>query len=64
MGIMDAGRRAKKFCGGDGFLALRHIWRHIIYVSNNRTGGGGATIAAAAAAYDDDDGNDEAIHLG
>ena len=60
MGIMDAGRRAKKFCGGGGFLALRHIWRHIIYVSNNRTSG--ATIAAAA--YDDDDGNDEAIHLG
>ena len=63
MGIMDAGRRAKKFCGGGGFLALRHIWRHIIYVSNNRTDGG-ATIAAAAAAYDDDGGNDEAIHLG
>ena len=63
MGIMDAGR-AKKFCGcGGSFLALRHIWRHIIYVSNNRTGGGGTTIAAAAA-YDDDGGNDEAIHLG
>ena len=62
MGIMDAGRRAKKFCGGDGFLALRHIWRHIIYVSNNRSGGGAGTTIAAA--YDDDDGNDEAIHLG
>ena len=61
MGIMDAGRRAKKFCGGDGFLALRHIWRHIIYVSNNRSGGGAGTTIAAA--YDDD-GNDEAIHLG
>ena len=60
MGIMDAGRRAKKFCGG-GFLALRHIWRHIIYVSNNRSGGGAGTTIAAA--YDDDDGNDEAIHL-
>ena len=63
MGIMDAGR-AKKFCGGGGFLALRHIWRHIIYVSNNRTGGGGTTIAAAAAYDDDGGGNDEAIHLG
>ena len=48
---------AKKFCGGVGFLALRHIWRHIIYVSNNRTSG--ATIVVVAA-----DGNDEAIHLG
>lgn len=39
-------------------MALRHIWRHIIYVSNNHTS---TTIVAAADAAD---ANDEAIHLG